>query len=235
MTTLIFLKKWWDRPPYNTSHIIGMVKWIPSGQIKRGYNLKRVTKAEGSYDFVKEITIEQFIKHVLSQEVMEDKEIIGWKLKEDCKQYEQAALKIINSSGFYNFTERYNFETNSYNESYFKKAGVLELWFTPVYKEKTLQFGGYDVIFEKVTSGVRITCNGETGTLSQIEAIYNIVLKKEKMIFGSQEVKQISYSDNTYWSSESLKAKPASIKIGCTAGTWEEFTAIYEKAKSMLQ
>src|SRR5574344_1282216 len=34
------LKKWWDHPPYNTSHIIGMVKWFPSGQIKRGYNLK---------------------------------------------------------------------------------------------------------------------------------------------------------------------------------------------------
>ena len=27
---------------------------------------------------------------------------------------------------------------------------------------------------------------------------------------------------------------PTEIKIGCTTGTWDEFVAIYEKAKSML-
>jgi len=183
-----------------------------------------------------EITKEQFIKYVLNQEVMEkeEKEIIGWKLKEDCNQYRKAIEKLVHPMCLSNEIENLGVERNYLSIAYLRQAGVLDLWFTPVYKEKTLQFGGYDVIFEKVASGVRITCNGETGTFSQIEAIYNIVLKKEKMIFGSQEVKQISYSDDTYWSSESLKAKPVSIKIGCTEGTWEEFTAIYEKAKSML-
>ena len=182
-----------------------------------------------------EITTEQFIKYVLKQEVMEEnKEIIGWKLKEDCNQYEQAALNIVNQSKFYNFAEGYNFSTNSENESTFKKAGVLELWFEPVYKEKTLQFGGYDVIFEKVTSGVRISCNGETGTFSQIQAIYNFFKGGSASFkFGSQEVKEVKYPSAS-WKSDFDPEPPTSIKIGCTTGAWEEFVAIYEKAKSML-
>lgn len=63
-----------------------------------------------------------------------------------------------------------------------------------------LKFGGYDVTFTKVTSGVRINCNGETGTFSQIQAIYNIVLKKRKDDVWQSKVKQIDYSDDTYWS-----------------------------------
>jgi hypothetical protein len=112
---------------------------------------------------------------------------------------------------------------------------VLELWFEPVYKEKTLQFGGYDVIFEKVTSGVRITCNGETGTFSQIASIYNYFKPNSTYFkFGSQEVKKITYGQNGSWNLENESDNPTEIKIGCTTGTWEEFTAIYEKAKSML-
>lgn len=172
----------------------------------------------------------QFIKHALKEEAMEenDKEIIGWKLKEDCKKYEQAALNIVNQSKFYNFAEGYNFSTNSENESTFKKAGVLELWFNPVYKEKTLQFGGYDVTFEKVTSGVRITCNGETGTFSQIEAIYNKFKADTKEYkFGSRVVGRVDYDDNSNEWVPETETDPDSIKIGCTTGIWKEFTAIY--------
>jgi hypothetical protein len=228
------LKKWWDCPSYNTSHIIGMVKWISSGQIRRGYNLKRVTKVEGSYDFGKEITIEQFIKYVLKQEVMEEKEIIGWKLKEDCEQYEDAVLTILEIDEFNPIFENCDLSVEWSIEK-IKKAGVLELWFEPVYKEKTLQFGGYDVIFEKVTSGVRITCNGETGTFSQIEAIYNYFKPNSAYFkFGSQEVKSVTYMNGDSWNLDLEHINPIKIKIGCTAGTWKEFTDIYEKAKSML-
>ena len=181
-----------------------------------------------------EITFEQFIKHVLNQEVMEDKEIIGWKLKEDCEQYKSAALKLVNSSRFYSFAEGYNFAINSENESSLKKAGVLELWFEPVYKEKIIKFGGYNVTFEKVTSGVRITCNGETGTFSQVEAIYNFYKGDSAPCkFGSQVVKEVNYPSAS-WELDFESEEPTSIKIGCTTGTWKEFVAIYEKAKSML-
>lgn len=260
------------------------------------------------------ITTEQFIKYVLNkQENM--KEIIGYKLKEDCKQYEEAAEKIAGFSNGSRIPGKFNnwMKVNpngcfTYN---LKEAGVLELWFEPVYEKKfkvgdwiaiensnelesgckgckegiyqvipkpmndswnglskddngffvetfdkiwkisnigvrlatpeeiqsaqTLKFGGYGVTFEKVTSGVRITCNGETGTFSQIEAIYNYFKPNSTYFkFGSQEVKRVEYFSGAAWNLEYEKEAAKSIKIGCTTGTWKEFVAIYKKAKSML-
>lgn len=85
-----------------------------------------------------QISFEQFIKYVLKQDVMKenDKEIIGWKLKDSCEQYTIAALNIIRQDRFYIFGEGYNFSNNSTTASDLKKAGVLELWFEPVYAEE---------------------------------------------------------------------------------------------------
>ena len=52
--------------------------------------------------------------------------------------------------------------------------------------------------------------------------------------FVSQEVKRVEYSNGAAWNLEYENEAAKSIKIGCTTGTWEEFVAIYEKAKSML-
>ncbi len=181
------------------------------------------------------ITTEQFIKYVLNKEVMkEDKEIIGWKLKEDFKKYEKACISISKLSVYPELRGYYCIGKNAASIDNFKKAEVLELWFNPVYKEKTLKFGGYDVTFEKVTSGVRISCNGETGTFSQIQAIYNYFKPNSiNFKFGSQEVRKVIY-DKKEWDIAPDDDKPTSIKIGCTTGEWKEFVAIYEEAKSML-
>ena len=102
------------------------------------------------------------------------------------------------------------------------------------YYKLTKTGGGYDVTFEKVTSGVRISCNGETGTCGQIEAIYNYFKPNSiNFKFGSQEVRKVIY-DKKEWNIAPGDDEPASIKIGCTTGNWSEFVAIYEKAKSML-
>lgn len=178
-----------------------------------------------------ELTLEQWDK-IINKNVMEEgnKEIIGWKLTKP--EYTEAAQKIANTTSDYTKT---TFITSSIAYNRFKEAGVLELWFTPVYKEKTLQFGGYDVTFEKVSSGVRITCNGETGTFSQIEAIYNYFKPNSTYFkFGSQEVKSVTYINGSSWNLDLEYINPIKIKIGCTTGTWEEFVAIYKKAKSML-
>lgn len=180
------------------------------------------------------ITTEQFIKYVLNKEVMKEKEIIGWKLKEDCKKYEEACISISELSVYPALRGYYCIGKNSVSIDSFKKAGVLELWFDPVHEEKTLKFGGYDVTFEKVTSGVRISCNSETGTFSQIEAIYNYFKPNSiNFKFGSQEVRKVIY-DKKEWNIAPDDDEPASIKIGCTTGNWSEFVAIYEEAKSML-
>lgn len=189
-----------------------------------------------SDDSLLQITTEQFIKYVLKEEVM-NKEIVGWKLKEDCKQYADAALAIEGGLCIGKLIKIDQVLQSKHTESVnkFKQAGVLDLWFTPVYKEETLTFGGYDVAFKKVNSGIRITCNGETGTFSQLEAIYNYFKPNSTYFkFGSQEVKKVEYADKAAWNLDEDSTEPVSIKIGCTTGTWDEFVAIYNKAKSMI-
>lgn len=95
-----------------------------------------------------------------------------------------------------------------------------------------LTFGGYDVIFEKVTSGVRITCAGETGTLSQMEQIFNFITTFPTFKFGSQRLEKIEFpSVNVHL--DDLTEKPLNIKIGCTTGSFEDFIKILEYGKNL--
>ena len=79
-----------------------------------------------------EITFEQFKKYVLKTKEMEEREIIGYKLKENCKQYEEAVLKIMNA----NWGEPKYSVTASWCIRDLRRAGVLELWFEPIYREE---------------------------------------------------------------------------------------------------
>jgi hypothetical protein len=91
------------------------------------------------YSLYPEITFEQFKKYVLKQNNMEEKEIIGYKLKEDCKQYEEAALKIMDTRWG---DPKYLVTVDSVIDK-LKKAGVLDLWFEPVYKEISFKLGDW--------------------------------------------------------------------------------------------
>lgn len=65
-------------------------------------------------------------------ENMEEREITGYKLKEDCKQYGEAVLKIMNT----NWGEpKYHVTVDSLIKD-LRKAGILDLWFEPIYKEE---------------------------------------------------------------------------------------------------
>lgn len=77
------------------------------------------------------------------KETME-KEIIGYKLKKDCKQYEESAVKIIDSKG----SRFYGTVGSPLDIETLRKAGVLDLWFEPVYKEESFKKGDYIVITE---------------------------------------------------------------------------------------
>lgn len=99
----------------------------------------------GKHEDFTEISFEQFQQYVLNQKEM--KEIIGYKLKKNCKYYEGAAAKICGyKSEKLNtlYDDAVNFLKNSQNKLDIEKAGVLDLWFDPVYaqKEKMVSVGG---------------------------------------------------------------------------------------------
>ena len=114
-----------------------------------------------------EITFEQFKKYVLKQEVME-KKIIGWKLKDDCQQYEDAASKIALDC-YCNFSVLFDSDVRAVE--LWKQAGVLDLWFTPVYEEeKSFKVGDWVKTFNKGVSpnGEEHAPNGGSGFKSNI-------------------------------------------------------------------
>lgn len=118
-------------------------KWRDSYFINKGYIHSDKWYSPKIQKGYTEITLEQFKKHVLKQSDM--KEIIGYKLKNDCKQYEEAALKLINNKTL-SFTELGGatdgclFKINSICEQKYKTAGVLDLWFEPVYEENKPEY-----------------------------------------------------------------------------------------------
>jgi len=194
------------------------IKYPFIGTITQIKNDDHYVAAEiGNYGF----DLTNLIKNKIIEKVME-KEIIGYIFKKDCKQYEKAACSI---AGIIDLKSRLNgtcFSENSAVKSIFKDANVLDLWFEPVYKENCLTFGEYEVIFEKKSSGVRITCNGETGTLSQIEEIIRFLTESTPK-FGSVSLigHYNSFTDDQ------------SITIGCLTGTLGELKAIRDYAKSL--
>lgn len=95
-----------------------------------------------------EITLDQFIKYVLKQNTMDNKEIIGYKLKD--KSFLEFANKIDDYNDDQEFGFIYSFKCSQYSLNNFTKAGVLDLWFEPVYceKEEKIMIDKYEVIIE---------------------------------------------------------------------------------------
>ena len=104
------------------------------------------------------ITFKQFKKYVLSSKnkkmksVQKNKNIIGYKLKEKFKQYENIAANIAFNSNVYNsFSNQHvNFQINSTCFHRIQQAGLLNSWFEPIYEkiivEKPIMIGDYEVI-----------------------------------------------------------------------------------------
>lgn len=109
---------------------------------------------------------------------METKQI-GWKLKESCLQYEKAACDIAFGVNSYAKTlsvfprTNENFSTGSACENRLKTAGVLELWFTPVYEE---------------------VCKDKAFTLNCTGGLFNLtVLKKGFLYVPDNKILSISF------------------------------------------
>jgi hypothetical protein len=106
---------------------------------------------ESKYNFIKcnfkNPTSKTYTLQQLKQLDMQDKEIIGYKLIKP--EYENAAIKIV-AMDLPLTVDRIKPKTSENNSTLMydrlKKAGVLELWFKPVYKEtkKLPKINGYE-------------------------------------------------------------------------------------------
>lgn len=179
-----------------------------------------------------ELTFEQFEKYVLKSKESKnmEKKIIGYKLKEDFKQYEEAAIIIatISKESFYSWIPKvgYNFSNGSELYFRFKKAGVLNLWFEPVYEEssKELYFGKVKFTIKKGDNYA--TTEYGNVTKEEIGIAINYIENPPKLnnyTFGVRMEK----GTTTYTLDIIEKSKEASIAFGCQEGTYKELKAIY--------
>jgi len=91
--------------------------------------------------------LEQFKKHILKM----DNKLIGYKLKSNYDKYTKAASAITSTANWeYNIPlHGIMFTHDSTNAKLLRDAGVLDLWFEPVYKEEDIIIGNtYKVEFD---------------------------------------------------------------------------------------
>jgi len=83
-------------------------------------------------------------------------EIIGYKFKNGCEHYEEAAIKIIDSFCPFSKGEVINRlkkeKWGRYKEN-LEKAGVLDLWFEPIYKEESFKVGDWVMWDGNISNG----------------------------------------------------------------------------------
>jgi hypothetical protein len=159
----------------------------PAGLFNQYLNYK------GYNDFLKseytEITFEQFKKYVLKQDNM-NKEIIGYKLVKP--EYKEAILQIMKACNWSNYPMLDSYESSG-SILKLKEAGVLDLWFEPVYKEeKTLpKIGSFEGTYQNniVTYGCQSFTSEFIKTIANADSIDSMSIKGT--IVTKQQIKQI--------------------------------------------
>ncbi len=100
----------------------------------------------GKHPEATEITFEQFKKHIYNKNQKEmEKEITGYKFKPGYDKYIDAYSSIADSNGIIN---KVQFIVGSLAHKRLIEAGVLDLWFEPVYKDEGIVIRGYNVEFK---------------------------------------------------------------------------------------
>jgi hypothetical protein len=155
-------------------------------------------KIDGSLNDFKEITFEQFKKYVLKQDNM--KEIIGYKVKD--KKYLPFANKLHDYSANQPFNFIYKIHTSEFSIKNFKAAGVLDIWFEPVYEEdKTLpKINGYDGVLEK--SYVVYGC--AKFNIKYIEELHGLI-NRNKVLLGNKDIASIKLDSGVEITIEQIK------------------------------
>ena len=162
-----------------------------------------------------------------SQIDWEERKQIGWKLKKECEQYREAALKISNSTHFLVHNVNGIF-TQSKEEELLRKAGVLELWFDPVYEE--VKFKSGDKIL--ILSGKSFLSKSHKGEITTITSVYEWGVGIETEFGG------LHYGEFRHATAEEIKAAEkieiggyeVDLKNGSTRISGYEFTKEFWEA-----
>jgi hypothetical protein len=208
-----------NRIDFNLSYI-PIQCYVVSDRVDRSYQ-RWTEHAPNGYI---ELTFEQFEKYVLKSKESKDmeKRIIGYKLKDECKQYEESAAKICHPD----CTKIIGIIGNKDDAANLEKAGVLNLWFEPVYEEtsKELYFGGVKFTIKK-GDNFATTEYGKV-TKEEIGIAINYIENPPKLNNYTFGVK-MEKGTNTYTLDIIEKSKEAYIAFGCQEGTYKELKAIY--------
>jgi len=161
-----------DQPRLNLdSYIGGIVGLLSKYPNSRNHN----TSKDKDWNRSIEITFEQFQQFVLKnqKEKNMEKEIVGYKLKFD--EYKKATLKICNTvANWENSLMGYDIsvkQTRYVNE--LKEAGVLDLWFEPVFKEQ-FKKDDYVTVVSIGTYDYDSSCGDTKPIIGKTYKIYNV-------------------------------------------------------------
>jgi len=136
-----------------------------------------------------------------------NKEIIGYKLIKP--EYENTAAKICGYPSKLDIIlfGNGNFLPNSQDYLKIKEAGVLELWFTPIYKEKELKVNDY-IIFQNLVDEDEHLHNGDVVKITNIrnDSIHEKWIKHIPDSFTGGGFGYKSYKNNI------RKATPEEVK-----------------------
>ena len=173
-------------------------------------------------DYV-ELTFEQFEKYVLKSKDME--KVIGYKFKKEYESYLKAYCAIVGiipeSASIVDYKETgYVFQSKSIAYDRIKNAGVIDLWFEPVYESKELYFGKVKFTIHE---GYADTEYGKV-TKEEVKNAIDYIKNPPKLNDYTLGVK-IKYT--TYPLSVIEKSNECYIAFGCQEGTVKELEDIY--------
>lgn len=161
--------------------------------------------ANSDKPFGKELTFEEFQQIFLNTKTME-KKIIGYKLIKS--EYKEAACSL--SSTDLNSTLGPNIATSNATINDLKRAGVLDLWFEPIYKkEKIILTCGDKKLPIEIIPDQSIIVDNTNVDIKHLEDIFNSFNK--------------IFSKLNDW-----HVKVTSLKIGCSIFTLEEIKNIID-------
>lgn len=141
------VNKWFNKMfPEDTkfgSGYCGRDAYIYSENVMNGNDIQSLKvyvelQAPNHKDFT-EITTEQFREWFLKDDELKlDKNIIGYKFKEEYKKFKDAAIQIILACGNGEVSDNKHvfFYSDKLTVNTFKEAGVLDIWFEPVFEEE---------------------------------------------------------------------------------------------------
>ena len=190
---------------FNTGYYHNYNLYIPKQIITIKGDLKSSFHCNDIREGYTEITLEQFKKYV-----MKDKKIIEWRLKENCKQYAEAAFQLSGLIGTFQVCGHHihsGIGNTSFTADTLRKNNVLDLWFEPVYEEEfiNLSFGDTRVTVTKGQGFVSL----QEGNISKTElkAIIDHFTKGPKILGYEGKAEKVTY--------------------GCKSGLISELQTIY--------